>query len=110
MLTALTERELEIVRKGMAATLDLLSTDFEARMGLSEDEMHSLLEKWPDIDDSDDHGPACLAVNNSLNDLLHGIGIGDEQAVSLTGANTEEIYRIYRKWAFARGWRSTGVR
>lgn len=110
MLKALTERELEVVRLTMAATFEHFSFDFEARLAVTEEEMRSLLESWPEIDDSDDKGTACTAINNALNDLLHGVGISEEEAVETTGVGREEMSRIYRKWAAARGWRSTGVR
>jgi hypothetical protein len=106
-LTALTANELEVVRRMMAATFQYLDFDFETRLGVSEEAMQSLLEAWPDVDDSDDDGDACLAINNSLNDLLNGIGISDVKA---SGADCVEIRRIYKKWASARGWKSTGIR
>ena len=94
----------------MAGALRYLEFDFDTRIGVSEEEMRDLLERWPNVDDADDDGCACLAINNALNDLLHGVGISDDEAMELTGTNRSEMYRIYRKWASARGWSSTGVR
>jgi len=68
-----------------------------------------LLASWPNIDDALDHSNACLAVNNSLNDLLHGLGITEAQAASIAGVSRAEIKRIYRKWCLARAWKSSGV-
>ena len=72
--------------------------------------MRDLLKEWPGINDSDDDSDARLAINNSLNDLLHGLGISDEEAERLTGANRTELLRIYRTWAHRRGWSCTGLR
>jgi len=94
----------------MAATFQYLDFDFQTRLGVSEEAMQSLLEAWPDVDDSDDDADACLAINNSLNDLLNGIGISDDEAIKASGADRVEIRRIYKKWASARGWKSTGIR
>lgn len=84
--------------------------DCETRLGVTEESVHALLGKWPEVDDNDDESDACLAINNALNDLLHGLGISDEEAVAMTEADRSEMRRVYRKWAFNRGWTSTGVR
>jgi hypothetical protein len=45
-----------------------------------------------------------------MNDLLHGVGIDDQKAKELTGADRAGMLRIYQKWSKSRGWSSTGVR
>jgi len=60
--------------------------------------MRSLLAAWPTVADSNDDSDACLAVNNSLNDLLHGLGIPETEALELVGVTRAEIRRIYGKW------------
>lgn len=109
-LTVLNADEIEVIRRMMAATFRYFDFDFEARLGISEEDMRSLLVAWPHVDDSDDDSDACLAINNSLNDLLHGVGISDAEAIKLAGVDRSGIYSIYKKWAAARGWSSTGVR
>lgn len=106
----LTSSELAVVRNAMEATFQFFSFDFQARLGLEPEEMSELLKSWPNVDDTSDDSQACLAVNNSLNDLLHGVGISEEESVRLLGVGRGEVYRIYRKWADSRGWNSTGVR
>lgn len=109
-LAALMPAELEVVRRAMAATFEFFSFDFQARLGLEPEQMATLLAAWPHVTDVSDDSEACLAVNNSLNDLLHGVGISEEECQRLLGVSRVEAYRIYRKWASARGWASTGVR
>ncbi len=109
-LAALNKDELEVVRRTMEATFRYLDFDFHPRLGISEAEMHDLLERWPDVDDADDDAIACGAINNALNDLLHGVGISDNEAMTLIGVDTTEMRRIYEKWASARNWTSTGLR
>ncbi len=109
-LSALTPVDLEVVRRAMEATFQFFSFDFQSRLGLEPEQMTSLLEAWPNVDDTSDDSDACLAVNNSLNDLLHGVGISEEECIRLLGVGREEAYRVYRKWADARGWNSTGVK
>jgi hypothetical protein len=94
----------------MEATFQIFDLDFETRLGITPSSMRRLLSDWPDVDDTNDDSDACLAINNALNDLLHGVGIDDERAKALTGTDREELWRIYRKWARSRGWSSTGVR
>ncbi|MQW86847.1 hypothetical protein [Sinorhizobium saheli] len=108
-LAALSEQELDVVRRSIEGALLHHGWDIETRFGVTEGEMRGILAKWPDVDDSVDSGPVCLAINNSLNDLLHGLGISDARAVELAGANRTEMRRVYDKWAIARGWTSTGV-
>ena len=109
-LLNLTTEEREVVRRSMQASLLFIGAGFDARMGLEETTMSALLKAWPDLDDSDDNSITCLAINNALNDLLHGVGISDEQAMQTVGVNRDEMYRVYKKWAIGRGWSSTGVR
>ena len=109
-LASLSADEREVVRRSLAATFHYFDFDFQTRLGIEPEEMNSLLAAWPAVDDSDDDSAPCLAINNSLNDLLHGIGISDAEALELVGVNRDEMWRVYRKWATARGWPSTGVR
>lgn len=109
-LDSLALEEREVIRRAMEATFGYFDSDFQTRLGIAPESMRALLESWPTVDDACDDSDACLAVNNSLNELLHGVGIGDVEAMQLVGASREEMYRVYRKWAAARGWNSTGVR
>jgi hypothetical protein len=109
-IAALTLEEREIIRRVMEVTFQFFDKDFETRLGVTPDAMRKLLQNWPNIFDDDDGSDACLAINNAMNDLLHGIGISDEKALQLAGANRSEMLRVYQKWAKSRGWQSTGVR
>ena len=109
-LASLNAGEREIVRRAMAATFDYFTVDFGSRIGIEPEEMRNLLNTWPDLDDFDDASPACVAINNSLNDLLNGEGISESDALAKIGVNRDEMLRVYVKWAHARGWDHTGVR
>lgn len=109
-LASLTPDELEVVRRTMQATFRYFDFDFQTRLGITPEVMHALLDGWPDIDEANDDSDACLAVNNSLNDLLHGVGISEEDAKELVGVGRAEMQRVYNTWAVSRGWKSTGVR
>lgn len=109
-IRALSSEERDIVLKALSATFQYFDFDFDARLGIDPEDMHRLIAAWPDIDDSDDDGQAALAINNTLNDFLHGVGLTDEDFTIIADVNRSEILQIYRKWAFARGWTSTGGR
>src|SRR5262245_30406616 len=101
-LAALTPEEREIVRRAIEATFRYFDFDFHTRLGVSPDAVRKLLDAWPAVDDGPVDSDACLAINNSLNDLLHGASISDKEAMELVGVNREEMLRVYRKWAATR--------
>jgi|SRR5579871_1778409 len=107
---ALTTEEREVIRRAMSATFQFFDFDFGARLGVAPEAMRAILKRWPDVNDAEDSSDVSLAINNTMNDLLHGVGISDDEAQRITGASRAEMYRIYRKWAESRGWPSTGVR
>jgi hypothetical protein len=107
---SLSLEEQEVVRRSMEATFHYFDFDFCSRLGVEPDKMRALLEAWPVVDDSRDDSAACLAINNSLNDLLHGVGISDLEAIARVGVDRQEMDRVYRKWVTSRGWRATGIR
>lgn len=103
-LAALTFDKREIIRPAMQATFHFFDLDFQTRLGIDQEIMRQLLAQWPDVDDASDLSDACIAINNSLNDLLNGIGIADSEAIDLVGAPRSEMERVYLKWKNARGW------
>ena len=101
-LAALAPHEREVIRRAMEATFQFFDADFETRLGIPPAAMSRLLGDWPDLDDANDASDACLAINTAMNDLLHGVGIDDQRAKDLTGADRRDMLRIYRKWSKAR--------
>lgn len=109
-LATLADDEREVIRRSMEATFQFFDVDFHTRLGITAKAMRGLLADWPNVDDASDDSDACLAINNAMNDLLHGVGISNQKAQELTGADRAEMLRVYKKWAQKRGWRSTGLR
>ena len=93
-IASITSAEREVIRRAMQATFRYFDADFQTRLGIEPAVMQSLLAAWP-IDDSHDDSDACLAVNNSLNELLHGVGISETEALELLGVTRRELARIY---------------
>lgn len=86
----------------MAATFEFFDWDFHTRLGVHPEAMRQLLSAWPNIDDAYE-SDAYLAINNAMNDLLHGVGISDEKAIEISGVDRAEMRRIYVKWTGERG-------
>jgi hypothetical protein len=109
-VATLTSDEREVIRRSLEATFQFFDFDFHARLGVTAETVRDILGVWPNVDDSSDDSHACLAINNAMNDLLHGVGISDQKAQELTGVDRTEMLRVYTKWTGKRGWSSTGLR
>jgi len=99
-------RALRLMAKG--ELLDVL--EFGTRIGITLEEFRNLLKSWPHWDDSDEHSSENLAINNTLNDILHGLGLPNQILLESIGVDRIELQRIYRKWSDIRGWKKTGIR
>jgi hypothetical protein len=109
-LAALAPEEREVVRLTMQATFRYFDSDFQTRLGVSMEAMQALLDGWPRINDEIIGSDASLAINNSFNDLLHGVGISEDEAKEYVGVGRAEMQRVYCKWAAARRCKQTGIR
>ena len=65
---------------------------------------------WPQVDGTDDNCDVCLVINYSINDIINGIGLADEQIRARIGCGRKRLRAVYRKWAAGRGWKHKGVR
>ncbi len=101
-LTSLSAAEREVIRRAITATFEYFDWDFQTRLGVYPDTMRQLLSAWPSVDDTPETD-AFLAINNAMNDLIHGVGISDAKAFEVTGVDRAERRRIYIKWAGERG-------
>jgi hypothetical protein len=112
-LAALNQNDVALIGRALHALAagDVVSKfEFGARIGVEMADFREMLTRWPAWDDADDSSAECLAINNTLNDLLHGIGLSEHQCIELLGVGRDELLRVYRAWADSRGWTSTGVR
>ena len=76
-IARLTPAECDIVRQTSQAVFRFLDVDFHTRLGIARKTMEKLPARWPNVDDSSGLSDACVAINNSFNGLLNGIGIAD---------------------------------
>jgi hypothetical protein len=112
-LTALSQNDIALIGRALQsmATGDILREfEFGARIGVDLAEFREIVAKWPAWDDADDCSPECLAINNTVNDLLHGVGFTEQQCTKLLGVGRADLLAAHRRWADSRGWSATGVR
>ena len=110
MLAELSIEEKEIVKKSILHAMTVLGWDYETRIGIKKESAEEILKTWPVIDDESDESESAIVINNSMNDLLYGVGLPDDEILEKIGCNKNEMASVYKKWASHRGWRSTGVR
>ncbi len=68
----------ETIRLAMVAVAEervLEEPEFKTRVGVSLERFRAILSRWPDLDDGDDSSDECLAINNTLNEVLNGVGL-----------------------------------
>ena len=109
----LSQEDIAVIGRALQAmaTGDILQEfEFGTRIGIELPEFREKVARWPAWDDANDRSPECLAINNTFNDLLHGVGLTERQCTEMLGTGRAELLAVYRRWAASRGWSATGVR
>jgi hypothetical protein len=78
--------------------------EFATRLGVSRATVQSLLAAWPHVDDGADDSDACLALNNSMNEVLHGLDIPPITWSEYFTVARREVDAVFHRWARSRGW------
>jgi hypothetical protein len=92
-------QELEIVKDCLLAAVEgpfFPDWEFHTLFGLERVKLKSILQSWPDLDESDE--AVVLAINNSFNNLLgypHGMLDNWSDYIRV---DSRELARIYAKW------------
>ena len=103
-LKDLSERDQTTIRRCLEYVLrsGALKGEFHTRMGVEEREVEEVLARWPEVDDSADQSPECLAINNALNEVTHGIHISNEEWFRWFQGAREEVEATYSRWTRSR--------
>ena len=106
----LSERDQKTVFQCMLAILEgnHIGGGFHSRLGLDRSELREVVSVWPALDDS--QIVVELAINNCLNEVLHGIGMTPDEWSRWIDQPKEEVLRVYQTWARLKGRKSTGIR
>jgi hypothetical protein len=109
----LTKRQQEIIRECMVALAEgnyLDDWDFPIRTGITRDELRASISVWPNLDDAKPGSKHTLAINNSLNEVLHGVHIVPKDWARLFTCSETEMSEAYKSWARIMGYTGTGIR
>jgi len=95
-----TFNEIQVMKKIIAMSIedDLIfpNWEFSILIGINLDEAQSILDKWPDINFTEEN--VALMVNNILANLMgypHG---QDAYILSETGLNSDDILHLFNKF------------
>ena len=108
----LDRQEKQAVLESMKAVLESGELEFEysSRLGIDEKDLKEIIEKFPNLDDSNDSSNETLAINNCLNEVCYGINFTEDKWCKWFTRSYREVEKIYKKWAKLRGWNYTGIR
>jgi hypothetical protein len=84
-----------------------LEGEFETRMGVTPHEVQSILDRWPEVEDTADGSPAVIAINNALNEVCHGVSVRDWSR--WFAMPREDVEATYAAWARGRGRYPAGI-
>jgi hypothetical protein len=103
----------DVVRQCVAAIAGgpfIDDDEFDTRVGISRATLQSLLATWPHVDDATDDSEACLALNNSMNEVLHGLDIPPITWSEYFTVAPREVDAVFHRWAQSRGWTAGRLR
>lgn len=107
----LDKEEKQIVLDCLNAILESgeLEFEFNARLGINEEELKEIIAEFPGIDDSIEDSNETLAINNCLNEICFGIKFTETKWQKYFDYDIEKIREVYKKWARLRNWSRTGI-
>ena len=82
---------------------------FSTRVGISRSQLKSLIDAWPNIDDSNWESYAHIGVNNVLNEICHGVSISTSDWDNWFDVSRREVKEVYKRWALCVGKRRRGL-
>jgi hypothetical protein len=96
-IESLSAKDQTIILRCMQAVGVLIEEwEMHSRLGVCREELDAQIAQWPAIDDRDNQSNAFLAVNNSLNEICHGISL--DEWTNLIDATLDEVRETYREW------------
>ena len=86
-----------------------LENAFQTRIGATPDEVREILADMPRALAAPDGSVATIAINNALNEIVHGITVSrvDERHL---GSSRGCVQALFFRWAAARGWDASRLR
>lgn len=109
----MTEPEREFIRQSMNAILYgpfVDAAEFQTRLGINRSQLRDVLDAWPALDDDDENGDVCLAINNCLNETLHSGCVDLRVWSGWFTAPKADIAAAYQRWQELKGYKAARVR
>src|SRR5207244_1060743 len=78
----LSEQEQGVVLQCLSAILNgpfIDDWEFQTRLGIDRTAVLEVLAAWPNLDDADPGSATSLAINNCMNEALHGVEITPDE-------------------------------
>ncbi len=100
-LEQLTHEEKKIVFACLCAIAKgpfIHTSEISSRCCAERHELYKLIEKWPDIDDSD--GRVWTMLNNVMNEISHGVPISPEECDAWFGVDRDAVTKVFKKWKY----------
>jgi hypothetical protein len=72
--------------------------EFQTRLGVERNQVGEVIAAYPEIDDSIEDSIMSLSIENSLNEICHGINIPQAEWEKWFDYSKEEIRETYQKW------------
>jgi hypothetical protein len=110
MFKQLSESDQQAVLEAMkyvSSTVD--EFEFQTRLGITRQELEDVMKQWPELDDSSEGSITAISINNSLNEVVNGLDIGESRWRSHFSLTRNEMGQVYKKW-LALGFSNGGIR
>lgn len=96
-IESLSSKDRTIILQCMkAVAVRIEEWEMHSRLGICREELDAKIAQWPDIDDRDHQSSCFLAINNSLNEICHGLSA--DEWTNLIDVTLDEVRESYREW------------
>jgi hypothetical protein len=96
--------------KVIAEGREIEDWEFQTRLGITRAQLEKVITAWPEIDDSRESSEEFLAINNSFNEVCHGIAIPEAEWGKYFSQPREKVKKAYTHWLQLRGATRGGIR
>jgi len=72
--------------------------EFQTRLGVSRQELAKVISMYPDLVDEGDDSTVSLGINNSMNEICHGVYIPPQEWQRWFAVSKDHVKRVYAKW------------
>ncbi len=82
--------------------------DYSSRLGIERDALFQLIAHFSTIDDNDPDSPAARVINNSMNEVCHGVRISPADWQTWFDVDKDAVRKLFKKWRQLQDWDPKG--